>query len=183
MGQRLSRIYTRTGDDGSTGMANGDRITKDSARIEVIGCVDELNSAIGVLRAHEMPEAINKLLAEIQHRLFDLGGELSLPGSNMIQEDKVQQLEQSLDHYNSALPTLREFILPAGAMAGAHCHLARAIARRTERRLCTLHNLEAVNPHSLAYLNRLSDLLFVIARSLIHLEQGEEVYWEPQDPS
>ena len=180
MGHRLSRIYTRTGDKGTTGLGDGSRVEKDHIRVEAFGTVDELNSAIGLIRAEHLPEGMDPLMSEIQHRLFDLGGELSVPGYTVIEHSDVDTLEQRLDNYNAALPILKEFILPAGGHATAQCHLARTICRRAERRVYTLSKSEAINPQSLAYLNRLSDLLFVMARVLARVEQGTEVLWQPK---
>lgn len=180
MGHRLSKIYTRTGDSGTTGLGDGSRVEKDHIRIEAFGTVDELNSAIGLVRAEELPEGMDALLNDIQHRLFDLGGELSVPGHNLIGQSEIDALEQRLDAYNAGLPILKEFILPAGGRATGHCHLARTICRRAERRVYTLSKSEAINLHSLTYLNRLSDLLFVIARVLARFENGEEVLWQPK---
>lgn len=180
MGHRLSKIYTRTGDAGSTGLGDGSRVDKDHIRVEAFGTVDELNSAIGLVRAETLPAGMDELLGEIQHRLFDLGGELSVPGYTIIDAADVAALERYIDHHNAALPMLKEFILPAGGRATGHCHLARTICRRAERRTCALAKEENVNPQSLAYLNRLSDLLFVIARVLARFEHGSEVLWQPK---
>ena len=180
MGNRLSKIYTRTGDAGTTGLGDGSRVRKDSARVEAFGTVDELNSALGVLLAvPALPKAVAACLTEVQHELFDLGGELCIPGSTVISAAQVARLETGLDGFNDALPPLKEFILPGGGPAAAACHLARTIARRAERRLWTLAAREAVNPESLRYLNRLSDLLFVLARVLARHERGAEVLWRP----
>ncbi len=180
MGYRLSKIYTRTGDNGSTGLGDGRRVEKDSPRIEAIGTVDELNSVLGILRAQEIPDDDERLLARIQHRLFDLGGELAMPSHRILTDDSVSELEQALDRINQELPPLQEFILPAGNLAAASCHHARSVCRRAERRLLTLahQEKETVGPHALAYLNRLSDLLFVLARSLARRHGGAEVYWQ-----
>jgi cob(I)alamin adenosyltransferase len=178
VGHRLSKIYTRTGDKGSTGLGNGARVDKDSARIEAIGSVDELNSALGLLLTHELPAAVQQTLTQVQHRLFDLGSELSIPGATMLAADEVAQLEQALDQLNAELAPLKEFILPGGAPAAALCHLARTICRRAERRVVTLAKQESVNPHSVMYLNRLSDLLFVVARSLNKQAGVPEVLWQ-----
>jgi len=180
MGNRLSKIYTRTGDDGTTGLGDGQRVSKNDARVEAYGTVDELNSAVGVLLAVPgLPEAVNRCLTEIQHELFDLGGELCIPGHRIITAAQVARLEQELDAFNDPLPPLKDFILPGGGPAAAACHLARAIARRAERRVWTAAELakDAVNPEALRYLNRLSDLLFVIARVLARHERGTEVLW------
>jgi cob(I)alamin adenosyltransferase len=178
MGNRLSRIYTRTGDDGTTGLGDGTRVAKDSPRVEAFGTVDELNSAIGVLLAiPDLPPAVSAALTEVQHELFDLGGELCIPGHRAITAEHVTRLESSLDEFNDALPPLKEFILPGGGPAAAACHMARAIARRAERRVWTLSRTEAVSPEATKYLNRLSDLLFVLARVLARHERGTEVLW------
>lgn len=178
MGHRLSRIYTRTGDDGSTGLGDGMRIEKDAPRIECIGSIDELNSILGMVLAHSIPTRITDGLNRIQHHLFDLGGELSIPGHEMIRQEHVDWLEQRLDQLNEDLPMLKEFILPAGGPATASCHLARSVCRRTERRLVSLQRTETVSHQALKYLNRLSDLLFVIARVLVRHEHGGEVLWQ-----
>ncbi|AKH21454.1 cob(I)yrinic acid a,c-diamide adenosyltransferase [Sedimenticola thiotaurini] len=179
MGYRLSKIYTRTGDKGTTGLGDGRRVDKDSARIEAIGTIDELNCLIGILITHSPPAEIEQLLTAIQHRLFDLGGELAMPGHNLMSDQSVTDLEQELDKLNENLPPLQEFILPAGNRLAASCHHARAVCRRAERRLTQLarDENEAVNQTGLKYLNRLSDLLFVIARVLARQDGGNEVYW------
>ncbi len=178
MGNRLSKIYTRTGDEGTTGLGDGSRVRKDSARVEAYGAVDELNSALGVLLAVPgLPGELAARLTEVQHELFDLGGELCLPGKSLITAAQVAQLERVLDRFNEALPPLKEFILPGGGPAAAACHLARTIARRAERRVWTLAAAEQVNPETAKYLNRLSDLLFVLARVLARAESGAEVLW------
>ncbi len=178
MGNRLSKIYTRTGDDGTTGLGDGTRVRKDSARVEAFGTVDELNSALGVLLAVPgLPAGVIECLTEVQHQLFDLGGELCIPGHTVLTADQVAGLERTLDAFNESLPPLKEFILPGGGAAAAACHLARTVARRAERRVWTLAVCEAVNPHALHYLNRLSDLLFVLARVLARHERGSEVLW------
>ncbi len=180
MGNRLTRIYTRTGDDGSTGLGDGRRVAKDDARVAAFGTVDEANSALGVLLAVAMPDEVRTLLTTIQHQLFDLGGELCIPGHAAIQPADIDALEQQLDHYNAGLPVLKEFILPAGGEAAARCHLARTIVRRAERETVTLARLEAVRPEALRYLNRLSDLLFVLARVLARADGHGEVLWQHQ---
>jgi cob(I)alamin adenosyltransferase len=178
MGNRLSKIYTRTGDDGTTGLGDGKRIAKDDPRVEAYGTVDELNSCIGViLAAANLPDAIRATLTEVQHDLFDLGGELCIPGSRAINASQVTRLETTLDAYNDPLPPLKEFILPGGGPAAAACHLARTIARRAERRAWTLATQEALSTDLTNYLNRLSDLLFVLARVLARHESGTEVLW------
>lgn len=178
MGNRLTKIYTRTGDDGTTGLGDGVRVDKDSPRIELIGDVDELNSLVGLLISKGLPEDIAQLLTGIQHALFDLGGELSMPGQAFVNDRYVEQLEQAIDRYNAALPVLKEFILPGGNEAACVCHLARAVCRRAERHLVGLARIEAVSPGAKRYLNRLSDLLFVLARTLARQHGGQEVYWK-----
>jgi len=178
MGHRLSKIYTRTGDDGSTGLGDGARVSKDSLRVEAFGTVDETNSAVGVVLAvAALPAPVRRCLTDVQHDLFDLGGELCIPGHRMITPGHVQRLEVELDGFNEALPPLKEFILPGGGPAAAACHIARAVCRRAERRCWSLARVEEVAPDALKYLNRLSDLLFVVARVLARHEQGSEVTW------
>jgi cob(I)alamin adenosyltransferase len=186
MGNRLSKIYTRTGDDGTTGLGDGQRVSKDHERVEAYGAVDELNSAIGVLLAYSsLPGAVSSCLTEVQHELFDLGGELCIPGSRTIAATQVERLEQELDAFNEPLPPLKDFILPGGGPMAAACHVARTIARRAERRVWTLITMETSSPapqtsinfETARYLNRLSDLLFVIARVLARHEHGSEVLW------
>ena len=179
MGNRLSKIYTRTGDDGSTGLGDGTRVGKDSARVTAYGTVDEANSAIGVLLAvPSVADDIRSLLTTVQHQLFDLGGELCIPGHAAITGDDVEALERQLDHYNDDLPPLKDFILPAGGEAASRCHLARTIVRRAERETVTLARHDAVRPEAIRYLNRLSDLLFVLARVLARADGQGEVLWE-----
>ena len=179
MGNRLSKIYTRTGDDGTTGLGDGPRVGKDSARVTAYGTVDEANSAIGVvLAAPGVPAAIRDLLTAVQHQLFDLGGELCIPGHAAIFDADVEALETRLDHYNDDLPPLKDFILPAGGEAAARCHLARTIVRRAERETVTLARHDAVRPEAIRYLNRLSDLLFVLARVLARADGQGEVLWQ-----
>jgi cob(I)alamin adenosyltransferase len=178
MGHRLSRIYTRTGDDGTTGLGDGARVRKDDARVEAYGTVDEANSSIGiVLAVPGLPADVARCLVEVQHDLFDLGGELCIPGTQVIREERVTGLETVLDRFNEPLPALKDFILPGGGPAAAACHLARTIVRRAERRVWTLAASETVNPAVPKYLNRLSDLLFVMARVLARHENGTEVLW------
>ena len=178
MGNRLSKIYTRTGDDGSTGLGDGSRVPKESLRVEAYGTVDEVNSAIGVvLSVATLPPRIASCLTEVQHDLFDLGGELCIPGHRMIEPAHVERLETEMDGFNEHLPPLKEFILPGGGPAAAACHVARAVCRRAERRCWSLARTENVPPEALRYLNRLSDLLFVLARVLARHEQGGEVIW------
>ncbi len=179
MGNRLSKIYTRTGDDGTTGLGDGSRVPKDDPRVEAYGCVDEVNSALGVLLAVPgLPADVAELMRRVQHELFDLGGELCIPGHRAIGAAQVQALEVALDAFNDRLPPLEEFILPGGGPAAAACHLARTICRRAERRAWTLARAQAVAPEPLQYLNRLSDLLFVLARVLARHENGSEVLWQ-----
>ncbi|HEX6928312.1 MAG TPA: cob(I)yrinic acid a,c-diamide adenosyltransferase [Gammaproteobacteria bacterium] len=177
MGHRLSKIYTRTGDAGSTGLGDGSRVPKDDRRVEAYGTVDELNSAIGVVLAEDMPAPVREPLEAIQHELFDLGSELCMPGYSAITPDHVTRLETALDALNANLPALKEFILPGGGRAAAACHLARTVCRRAERRTFTLSRESDVSAESLKYLNRLSDLLFVMARVLARHENGAEVLW------
>jgi len=178
MGNRLSKIYTRTGDDGTTGLGDGSRVPKDSARVEAYGTVDELNSTLGVLLAVPgLPAPVGACLTRIQHELFDLGGELCIPGHTAIRAPQVARLEEELDAFNEPLPALKEFILPGGGPAAAACHLARTVARRAERRVWTLKRTEPVGAEVAKYLNRLSDLLFVLARVLARHENGTEVLW------
>jgi cob(I)alamin adenosyltransferase len=178
MGNRLTKIYTRTGDDGSTGLGDGERVPKESLRVEAYGTVDETNSAIGlVLAAPSLPTEVQHCLTEVQHDLFDLGGELCIPGHRMITGAYVDRLEAQLDAFNEELPPLKDFILPGGGAAAAACHLARTVCRRAERRCWSLARTEQVSAESLKYLNRLSDLLFVIARVLARHAQGSEVLW------
>jgi cob(I)alamin adenosyltransferase len=178
MGNRLSRIYTRTGDDGSTGLGDGSRVPKENPRVEAFGTVDEANCAIGViLSVAALPAPIERCLTEVQHDLFDIGGELCIPGHRMIDAGHVERLETELDGFNQDLPPLKEFILPGGGPAAAACHVARTVCRRAERRCWALARTEAVSPEALKYLNRLSDLLFVLARVLARHERGSEVIW------
>ncbi|AKK66609.1 MULTISPECIES: cob(I)yrinic acid a,c-diamide adenosyltransferase [Xanthomonas translucens group] len=177
MGNRLSKIYTRTGDDGSTGLGDGNRVGKDSARVAAYGTVDEANSAIGVVLACALADDVRHLLTAIQHQLFDLGGELCIPGHAAIHAADIDALEQHLDRYNDTLPALQDFILPAGGEAAARCHLARTIVRRAERETVALSRQDAVRPEAIRYLNRLSDLLFVLARVLARADGQGEVLW------
>lgn len=179
MGHRLSKIYTRTGDKGDTGLGDGSRVDKDHIRVEAFGTVDELNSIVGMILAHDIPEKISTCLSKVQHHLFDLGGELCIPGHIALDETYITYLETILDSFNDDLPMLKEFILPAGGKATSTCHLARTVCRRAERRVVTLAKDETVSPSSISYLNRLSDLLFVIARILARYENGSEVLWQP----
>jgi cob(I)alamin adenosyltransferase len=191
MGHRLSRIYTRTGDDGTTGLGDGARVAKDSPRVEAYGEVDEANSAIGlVLAVPGLPADVAGCLTDIQHDLFDLGAELCIPGHRVVTDADINRLEQALDGFNDALPPLKDFILPGGGPAAAACHLARAIVRRAERHVCRLSRDEPIAGEVTRYLNRLSDLLFVLARVLARHEHGQEVLWHgvrrrqpPRSPS
>lgn len=171
MGNRLSKITTRTGDDGSTGLADNTRVRKDHPRVEAMGDVDELNSQLGLLLTETLAEEVRALITQIQHHLFDLGGELAMPEFSGITEAKLVMLDKSIERYNASLPPLKEFILPGGNRAAAQAHVCRAICRRAERRVVSLVLSEAVSPLQLQYLNRLSDLLFVLARLL---NQGSE---------
>ena len=179
MGHRLSKIYTRTGDDGSTGLGDGARVGKDSVRVEAYGTVDELNSAIGMVLAHELSAPVRDALIQAQHDLFDLGGELCLPpGTALVFDADITRLEQLLDGFNADLPPLKDFILPGGGHAAAHCHLARTICRRAERIVVSLSRVDDVRAEGIRYLNRLSDLLFVIARVLAREAGAGEVLWK-----
>jgi len=178
MGNRLSKIYTKTGDDGTTGLGDGTRVAKDSVRVAAYGTVDELNSSLGIVLAQEIPAPIREALTQIQHDLFDLGGELCIPGMAMVHEADVERLEQTLDGFNADLPALKDFILPGGGMAAACCHLARTVCRRAEREVVTLSRSEAVRPEAVRYLNRLSDLLFVLSRVMARASGHGEVLWQ-----
>ena len=177
MGNRLSKIYTRTGDDGTTGLGDGSRVAKDSARVSAYGTVDEANSAIGLLLAAGLPDDVRDLLTAIQHQLFDLGGELCIPGHAAIEDADVERLEKHLDRYNADLPALKDFILPGGGEAAARCHMARTIVRRAERETVTLSHHDSVRPQAVRYLHRLSDLLFVLARVLARADGQGETLW------
>lgn len=178
MGNRLSKIYTRTGDDGTTGLGNGKRVPKDSSRVNAYGTTDELNSNIGVVLACAgLAEPVREALTQIQHELFDLGGELCIPGMETITDAHVTRLEQILDGFNADLPRLKEFILPGGGEAAARCHVARTVCRRAERAVVTLARDEPVRPQVRHYLNRLSDLLFVMARVMARSSGHGEVLW------
>ena len=181
MGHRLSKIYTRTGDTGETGLGDGSRVPKDSLRVHALGEIDELNSSIGLLLAEELPANIRTALASIQHDLFDLGGEVCIPGHTSMGEEQVTRLEELLDSYNGELPPLKEFILPGGTRAASLAHLARTICRRAERALIALARAESVGNAARKYLNRLSDLLFVLGRTLNRAGGGSDVLWRPRD--
>ena len=176
----LNRIYTRTGDDGTTGLSAGSRVPKDHLRMQAMGDVDELNSHIGVLLCEEMDPGVRSLLVEIQHQLFNLGGELSIPGFELLKPEAVLALDEALAHYNAQLPKLEEFILPAGNRAAAQAHVCRTVARRAERQVVALGNEEAINDTPRQYLNRLSDLMFVLARVLNRMHGGDDVYWKSE---
>jgi len=178
VGNRLSKIYTKTGDDGTTGLGDGKRVAKDSARVAAYGTVDELNSTIGVVLAQEIPAPVRETLTQAQHDLFDLGGELCIPGMAMVDDADVERLETTLDGFNADLPALKDFILPGGGMAAACCHVARTVCRRAEREVVTLSRQESVRPEAIRYLNRLSDLLFVLARVLARASGHGEVLWQ-----
>ena len=177
MGNRLSKLATKTGDDGTTGISGNLRLDKDSARIEAIGTVDELNAAIGMVNSQSVSKEIADCLNEIQHRLFDLGGELAMPDYQLIKEEHVLQLDEWLDVFNSELPPLKEFVLPKGDLATTCCHLARTICRRAERRMVTLSKEAELSDYSRIYLNRLSDLLFVFCRLLAASSNSGEEMW------
>ena len=180
MGQRLTQIATRTGDDGSTGLGDNTRVSKDSLRVHAMGEVDELNSNIGVLLCEELPPPVRELLVEIQHQLFNLGGELSIPGFELLKAEAVLALDEALAQHNAALPRLQEFILPAGTRAAALAHVCRTVARRAERALVSLGHQDTLKDTPRHYLNRLSDLLFVLARVLNRMHGGDDVYWHSE---
>jgi cob(I)alamin adenosyltransferase len=184
MSNRLTQIATRTGDDGSTGLGDGSRTRKDALRVIAMGDVDELNSGLGVLLAEPLPDDVRGLLVAVQHELFNLGGELSIPGYTLLKADAVLRLDEALAHYNEQLPRLKEFILPAGTRSAALAHVSRTVARRAERAVVALHAVEAVNDAPRQYLNRLSDLLFVLARVLNRANLdglgGDDVYWRSE---
>lgn len=185
MANRLSQIATRTGDDGTTGLGDGTRVPKDHLRVQAMGDVDELNSTLGVLLAEPLPEDVRELLITIQHELFNLGGELCMPGYSLLKDDAVLRLDEALAHYNAHLPRLKEFILPAGTRSAAIAHVARTIARRAERAVVhALHQGEQIEAAPRQYLNRLSDLLFVLARVLnranLDGKGGDDVYWHSE---
>ena len=178
MANRLSKIYTRTGDDGSTGLGDGSRINKDSLRVDAMGDVDELNSIIGIMLTENLPDKLLSQLTQIQHDLFNLGGEICIPGHRILQQVRIQDLEAQIDAYNENLTPLKEFILPGGSKAAAYCHLARTVCRRAERKLVELHRKENLSPLSLQYLNRLSDLLFVMCRIINQAAGVPDVMWK-----
>ena len=180
MGQRLTQIATRTGDNGTTGLGDNSRVSKDSLRVHAMGDVDELNSNIGLLLCEELPPAVQGLLVEIQHQLFNLGGELSIPGFELLKVDAVAALDAALEAHNAQLPRLQEFILPAGTRAAALAHVCRTVARRAERSVVALGAAESIHDTPRQYLNRLSDLMFVLARVLNRMNGGDDVYWKSQ---
>ncbi len=180
MGNRLTQIATRTGDNGTTGLGDNTRVSKNSLRVHAMGDVDELNSHIGVLLCEEMPGDVRTLLVEIQHQLFNLGGELSIPGFELLKIEAVAVLDEALERYNAQLPRLQEFILPAGTRAASLAHVCRTVARRSERAVVALGNEEAINDTPRQYLNRLSDLMFVLSRVLNRLNGGDDVYWKSE---
>lgn len=177
MGNRLSKIVTRTGDAGTTGLGDGSRVAKDCVRVETMGQVDELNSVIGVLLTEEMPDAIRQALIGVQHDLFDLGGELCIPGTNMIGETQIARLEKLVEAFNDDLSPLKDFILPGGTRAAAFAHLARTVCRRAERQIVHLATSEPVSDFARKYLNRLSDLMFVLGRVLNKAAGSSDVLW------
>lgn len=177
-GNRLSKIVTRTGDGGSTGLGDGSRTSKDSLRIDAIGEVDELNSGLGLLLCEDLPPAVSNALLDIQHDLFDLGGELCLPGMNVVKDSQVERLENLVEDFNTDLPMLKEFILPGGTRAAALAHLSRTVCRRVERSMVRLHREEPLPDPARRYINRLSDLLFVLGRVLNRAEGRGDVLWQ-----
>jgi cob(I)alamin adenosyltransferase len=180
MGNRLTQIATRTGDEGTTGLGNNQRVSKNSLRVHAMGDVDELNSHIGLLLCETMPQDVRTLLVEVQHQLFNLGGELSIPGFELLKAEAVAVLDQALEKYNAQLPKLEEFILPAGNRAASQAHICRTVARRAERATVALGNEEALNDAPRQYLNRLSDLMFVLSRVLNRMDGGTDVYWQSE---
>ena len=184
MANRLTQISTRTGDDGSTGLGDGTRTRKDALRVHAMGDVDELNSGLGVLLAEPLPDDVRELLVVVQHELFNLGGELSIPGFELLKPEAVARLDEALERYNATLPRLAEFILPAGTRSAALAHVSRTVARRAERAVVALGTADAVRAEPRQYLNRLSDLLFVLARVLnranLDGKGGDDVYWKSQ---
>jgi len=180
MGKRLTQIATRTGDDGTTGLGDNTRISKGSLRVHAMGDVDELNSHIGLLLCEQLPADVDELLVEIQHQLFNLGGELSIPGFELLKPEAVLALDEALAHYNGQLPRLQEFILPAGNRAASQAHVCRTVARRAERAVVALGSAEELRDTPRQYLNRLSDLIFVLARVLNRMHGGDDVYWKSE---
>ncbi|MEO8012750.1 cob(I)yrinic acid a,c-diamide adenosyltransferase [Polaromonas sp.] len=180
MGQRLTQIATRTGDNGTTGLGDNTRVSKDSRRVHAMGDVDELNSNIGVLLCEDMPADVRDVLVEVQHQLFNLGGELSIPGFELLKPDALLELDEALETYNAQLPRLAEFILPAGSRAASLAHVCRTVARRAERAVVALGQQDALKDTPRQYLNRLSDLLFVLSRVLNRMNGGDDVYWKSE---
>jgi cob(I)alamin adenosyltransferase len=180
MGNRLSQITTRTGDAGTTGLGDNTRVSKNSLRVNAMGDVDELNSNIGVLLCEELPDGVRALLVEIQHQLFNLGGELSIPSFELLKLEAVASLDDALEEHNNTLPRLKEFILPAGTRAASVAHVCRTVARRAERAVVALGNEEAIKEAPRQYLNRLSDLMFVLSRVLNRMHGGDDVYWKSE---
>ena len=180
MGKRLTQIATRTGDDGTTGLGDNTRVPKHHLRVQAMGDVDELNSHIGLLLCEPLPQDVRELLIDVQHQLFNLGGELSIPGFELLQEAAVLQLDQALEIHNAQLPRLQEFILPAGTRAAAQAHICRTVARRAERAVVALGCLYGVRVAPRQYLNRLSDLMFVLSRVLNRMDGGDDVYWKSE---
>ncbi len=180
MANRLTQIATRTGDNGTTGLGDNTRVSKDGLRVHAMGDVDELNSCIGVLLCEAMPDGIRSLLVEVQHQLFNLGGELSIPGYELLKPEAVAELDAALEEHNAALPRLAEFILPAGSRAASLAHVCRTVARRAERAVVALGSAEALKDAPRQYLNRLSDLLFVLSRVLNRMDGGDDVYWKSE---
>jgi cob(I)alamin adenosyltransferase len=180
MGKRLTQIATRTGDDGTTGLGDNTRVSKDHLRVHAMGDVDELNSHIGLLLCEQLPDDARELLVEIQHQLFNLGGELSIPGFELLKVDAVAALDEALAHHNAQLPKLQEFILPAGNRAAAQAHVCRTVARRAERAVVALGTQDTLRETPRQYLNRLSDLMFVLARVFNRMNGGDDVYWKSE---
>ena len=180
MANRLTQIATRTGDNGTTGLGDNTRVSKDSLRVHAMGDVDELNSSIGVLLCEAMPDGVRTLLVEVQHQLFNLGGELSIPGFELLKPEAVLGLDEALAEHNAVLPRLAEFILPAGSRAAALAHVCRTVARRAERSVVALGQQDALKDTPRQYLNRLSDLLFVLSRVLNRMDGGDDVYWKSE---
>lgn len=180
MGNRLTQIATRTGDDGTTGLGDNTRVSKNSARPHAMGDVDELNSHIGLLLCEALPEDVRAVLVDVQHQLFNLGGEISVPSYEMLKDDALLRLDEALAHYNAQLPRLLEFILPAGTRAASQAHICRTVARRAERSVVALQESEPMRAAPRQYLNRLSDLMFVLARVLNRVDGGDDVYWKSE---
>ncbi len=180
MANRLTQIATRTGDNGTTGLGDNTRVSKNSLRVHAMGDVDELNSHLGLLLCEPMPEGVRTLLVEVQHQLFNLGGELSIPGFELLKPEAVLALDQALAEHNATLPRLAEFILPAGTRAASQAHICRTVARRAERTVVALEQQDALKDTPRHYLNRLSDLLFVLARVLNRVDGGDDVYWQSE---